>query len=794
MTGGLLRSGENFGPRYHIIRSLGVGGMGAVYQAWDQVLETAVAIKVIRPETIVDPAAAEELERRFKRELLLARQVTHRNVVRIHDLGEIDGIKYITMPYIHGSNLAAILKRDGRLPVDRAIAVARDIASGLVAAHEAGVVHRDLKPANIMIDEDGTALIMDFGIARSTSGMTGFGRTATGVVLGTIEYMAPEHARGMEVDARSDLYSFGLIVNDMLLGHRQGPSSGVTELMSRIQEAPASVRSVDPTIPAAVDAFVTKCLQPDPAVRYQSMSEVLADLERLEKSGYSVLASTARVDRLVGGRRRWVWAAAVVVVVALAGATWPFRDRFLGATVQPQAAAVSVAVLPFRNASGDQSMDWLGPNLAEILRNELGQSASLRTVGSARLSQLLQDLRIAPETNMDPATLRKLAEFSNAQTVIWGQFVKLGTQIQILANLEDIRNERSIPISVQAANESAVVATIGELARAARASLTPAAAATDLATVSSKPSSQSLLALRYYNEGLALNRQGKPSEALRLFEASTKEDPEFALAYARLAEAHKNLRFDNEAEQSALKARDLSNALPPRERYLVLAAYARVVGNNDQALESYEKLLQAAPEDTDVRFELARLYEDTGSLDQAGQHYRRVLEDDPRYIDALLAMGRVEVGRGQPQAALDPLNQALSLAVQLDNREARGNILNALGIAYRRLNKPDEALRYYQDALQIRRALGQQGGTAASLSEIAQLNAAMGRPEDALKYHLEALAIRREIGDKRGIGNTLTALGNLYLRRGDTDEALTNYRQALQLQRDQAIRAPKRCC
>jgi serine/threonine protein kinase len=164
---GPLEIGQRFGARYHILRQLGIGGMGAVYQAWDAELGVAVALKVIRPEVMQDPAAAQDIERRFKQELLLARQVTHKNVVRIHDLGEIDGIKYITMPYIEGHDLASVLRSE-RLPVPKVMALARQVAAGLQAAHEAGVVHRDLKPANVMLEGE-HAIIMDFGIARSTS-------------------------------------------------------------------------------------------------------------------------------------------------------------------------------------------------------------------------------------------------------------------------------------------------------------------------------------------------------------------------------------------------------------------------------------------------------------------------------------------------------------------------------------------------------------------------------------------------------------------------------------------------
>src|SRR5215204_4624305 len=158
---GPLEIGQRFGSRYHILRQLGIGGMGAVYQAWDAELGVAVALKVIRPEVMHDPAAAQDIERRFKQELLLARQVTHKNVVRIHDLGEIDGIKYITMSFIQGADLATVLQKDGTLAVPAALRITRQIAAGLLAAHEAGVVHRDLKPANIMIEGE-QSIIMDF--------------------------------------------------------------------------------------------------------------------------------------------------------------------------------------------------------------------------------------------------------------------------------------------------------------------------------------------------------------------------------------------------------------------------------------------------------------------------------------------------------------------------------------------------------------------------------------------------------------------------------------------------------
>src|SRR4029079_2199875 len=260
--------------------------MGAVYQAWGGEVGVAVALKVIRPEVTRDPVVAQDIERRFKQELLLARQVTHQNVVRIHDLGEIDGIKYITMPYIEGHDLATVLRNE-RLTVPKVMGVARQGAARLQAAHEAGVVHRDLKPANVMMEGE-HAIIMDFGIARSTSRggpapsqpaptagpaagapalddadaeMTRIAETVVGEVIGTIEYMAPEQARGEHVDQRADVYAFGLIIYDLLSGKRRSEHavSAVGELQKRLAQPPPSIRTVLPEIPLPLDQLITKC-------------------------------------------------------------------------------------------------------------------------------------------------------------------------------------------------------------------------------------------------------------------------------------------------------------------------------------------------------------------------------------------------------------------------------------------------------------------------------------------------------------------------------------------------------
>lgn len=801
---GPLAPGQAFGSRYHVIRLLGIGGMGAVYQAWDDELGVAVAIKVVRPEVTADPLVGAQLERLFKRELLLAREVTHKNVVRIHDLGEIDGIKYITMPYVQGRDLATILRTSGKLQVPAALRIAKEVAAGLQAAHEAGVIHRDLKPANIMVDDDQHACIMDFGIARSA---TGGGGTMLGAVVGTVDYMAPEQARGETADHRADIYAFGLILYDLLGGRRAGgrSSSVVTELMARMQHAPAPLRTIDAQIPEAIDRIIGRCLQPGVDARYQTTAELMADLDALDADGHPIPSRTLsrgrtraiRIGSVSVPAPSWKWATAAALLVGVAAGGFMLKDR-RGGRASPAAVTgqpVSLAILPFRNASGDASLNWLGASFAEMLRTELGQSAHFRTVPPERVLQILRDLRIPADSTFDPAALRQLAEFGNADTVLWGQYVTFGSEIRIDATLENIKLQRAVPLKAQAANQGALMSAIGQLASAVRDGLAlPADIVRELQGTSLRPSTTSVLALRYYNEGLQLAREGKHSQAVKSFETATGEDANFALAYSKLGLSYATLGYGNEAEGSSRRAVELSEALPPHEKYTILATHSGVVNDTKKAIEAYENLAAASPDDTQVQFALAELYERTGDFARARDHLAKVLQHDPKYVEALVAMGRVETRRGNAQESLDYLNQALSLAIQVDNDEAKARILQAIGISYKRLNKPTDALRNYEESLAIKRRLGQKGGMASSLSEIAQMYTLLGRQAEAEKAYQDALALRREIGDKRGTADTLLNLGSFHAELAHYDRALTFFREALQSQRELGNQGAQALC
>ena len=271
----MLQPGAILGQRYEILQILGEGGMGAVYKARDRELNRMVALKVIRP----DLAGNQAIIDRFKQELLLATQVTHKNVIRIYDLSEADGMKFITMEYVEGEDLRGLMQQKGKLTPEEAVEIMQQTCRALEAAHSAGIIHRDLKPQNIMRDKTGRILVMDFGLART---LEGDGMTQTGALVGTMDYMSPEQALGKDLDQRSDVFALGLIFYELLTGKMPYKAdSVVASLLKRTQERAAPVSSHDASIPKPLSNIVGKCMEPDVKLRYQSSAEILADLGRL---------------------------------------------------------------------------------------------------------------------------------------------------------------------------------------------------------------------------------------------------------------------------------------------------------------------------------------------------------------------------------------------------------------------------------------------------------------------------------------------------------------------------------
>ncbi len=780
-TRGQLEPGSMLGERYEILQLLGQGGMGAVYKARDIELERTVALKLIRSDLASHP----EILRRFKQELILAREVTHRNVIRIFDLGQASGVRYITMDYVEGQDLRALLNEKGKFSPEEAVPIFLQIAAALEAAHQAGVVHRDLKPQNVMVDKDGRVYVMDFGVARSleTPGMT-----QTGALMGTPEYMSPEQAKGLKVDARSDLFSLGIIFYEMLSGASPFKAdTAMATMFKRTRERAVPLAQAGSGVPVFLSDIVSKCLEIDREQRYPSARAIIEDLEKWKGGEVrSAMNPVARWLKYAPQQQKWL-AAGMAACLVIAGA-YAFREKLpVRISAKPAAAVqpISLAILPFHNRSTDLSIDWLGPSLAEMLSTGVGQSSGLRTVSSDRIHQVLKDLRVPANADFDPETLRRLAEFSSADILVWGQYAKFGEQIRIDVTLEDLKHNRRVPLKIEAASEKEIPRTVDGLAELIRKNL---AVSTDvlkeLKASSFQPTSKSVPALRDYNQGVQLLREGKDLEAQKELQASIKEDPEFALAYSRLAQADADLGYDNEAEQLSRKAVDLSQNLAPREKYLIAASHARIIKDYPKAIEAFENLAKTSPGDSDVQFTLGRLYEDTGAFQKARERFEAVLKNDPQSVETLWRRGAVEIESNNPQASLDYLNRGLTLSIKLGNDEKKALILQAIGIAYKLMNKPEDALRNYQESLATQRRLGQKRGVAASLSEMAQVYSLLGKPDAALASFKEVLQVYKEIGAKKEVGDTLIDLGNFYQERGQHDQALQRYKESLQIQRD----------
>ncbi len=784
----VFEEGAVLGGRYEILKLLGMGGMGAVYKARDTEVDRIVGLKVIRPDLAGNPA----ILARFKQELVLARQVTHKNIIRIYDLNEADGVKFITMEFVEGEDLRTILTRERKLAPPEAADIMLQSCAGLQAIHSEGVIHRDLKPSNIMRDGAGRVVIMDFGLAKTVQSD---GMTQTGMMIGTMEYMSPEQAMGGDLDARSDIFAVGLIFYELLTGYIPfRADSAIASLVKRTQERAVPLVDVDSSLPPVLSEIVAKCLERKPDERYASAQALIDDLEawqgkrsRASQVSFGTRTLPAIPVPAVAKQRQRKWlvlAVAVVLCAAVGSAIW-YKVANHPGTSATQGPAMSLAVIPYYNASGDPSLNWMSSSVSETLSSDIGQSRHLHVISPGRLQQVLRDLHISPDSQLDLSTLRRIADFTNADNVVFGKYVKSGDQILITSTLFDVKQDHTVEIQTQIAGEKDLLGGLDKLAEDVRKKLavTPEILS-ELEKSSQRVPTQSIPALQAYEEGNQLARSGDFNKALSKFEEATTADPNFALAFSRLAETYSRLGFDDKADIASRRALALADNLSAADRYRIQASHARIAGDTAKATEAYENLTKVNPGDFDAQFALANLYLDASRFDDARKRLKLVLDSDPKNLDALVAMGKLEIMAGNSQAALDVLNRGLSEAIQFDNAEARASILHSMGVAWEDLNKPQDALKNLQEALAIRRQINDQLGISKSLNEIGSVQDSLGNSAAALASYKEALTVRRQIGDKKGTAKTLIQLGSFYHDHGQYAEALPLMTEALQLFRD----------
>ena len=783
---GPLLPGQNFGDRYHIVKLLGLGGMGAVYQAWDTELGVVVAVKVIRPEAGADPVTAAALERRFKQELLLARQVTHRNVVRIHDLGEMHGIKYITMPYIEGEDLSTLLKREGRLSVQRTLKIARAMVSGLAAAHAAGVVHRDLKPANIMVTAEDEAMIMDFGIARSVTGgapaaagqaltaegarSVSSGQTVQGGVVGTIEYMAPEQARAQAIDERADLYAFGLILYDLLLGRTRAArtNSAFAELDLRMREAPPPPRTKDASIPEALDRIITRCIQPDPAARYATTAELVSDIERLDENGKPLPI----VRRLT---RRMTLASALGVAALLGLTFWLARGPATPVTHEP----ISVLIADFTNSVPDKTFG----GALEGAIGPLLEGASFITSYDR-----MEARKLATQQNgrgaIDEPTARLIAAREGIKVILAGSISPSGAGYRITVKGANPDGSELWTRSTQSrsTSDADVLTAVANVASDIRTALGDTASRQDREADSESVTTSSLEALQTYTAAQELYANGKFEEAVREFERSTAKDPNFGRAYAGLANTLFYMGRKKEAEENWKKAVALMDRMTVREKYRTQGTYFFAVARNyEKAIDNYEALIKEYPTDSSGLNNLAVAYFLVLNFPKAQEMGKRVLQLYPKNVLfrnnlALYAMyaGDFATAARESEPLLKDPGEHPFFKIYLP--PAIASTLNG---------QFDAAASAYAE-------MAKSGPEGASLASAGLADMAMyrGRYAEAETILLAGIQTDTKANNTAGVAAKRLMLAEIYAATNRTPQALTAAAEALKLGKSESIVVP----
>jgi len=433
-----LITGTTFANRYQIIEELGKGGMGRVYRVLDKELEEEVALKLIKPEIAKDKKTVE----RFKNELKIARKISHRNVGRMYELMDERGMHFITMEYVPGQDLRGLIKQTGQLTTGKAIAIAKEICEGLGEAHRQGVIHRDLKPSNVIIDKNGNARILDFGIARSLEAK---GLTGAGVMIGTPEYMSPEQVEGKEVDQRSDIYSLGVILYELVTG--RVPFEGDTPFTIGVKhksEMPASPKEINSQIPDDLNNVILKCLEKDKTKRYQNAGEVCSELKNIEEG--IPLAERSVPDRkpitskeiTVTFRLKKLIIPALIIIAAAVIAFMLFR----GPRTDYDPNRVVVAI--FENQTGDEQLDPLGRMASDWISQRISQIGDMEVVPTMSIMQVYSMLNSEPGAPQNAKILRALTRETGAGTMVTGAYYLTNNELHFQAHITDVKQQKLI--------------------------------------------------------------------------------------------------------------------------------------------------------------------------------------------------------------------------------------------------------------------------------------------------------------------------------------------------------------
>ena len=748
--------GNIFANRYTIIEEIGHGGMGRVFKALDRSLGITVAIKVIRPEFASNPRVIEL----FKQETVLARSISSENVVRVHDLGEAEKTKYISMDFVEGQNLRDLIHASGSLTISTAVKFGQQICSALSAAHKAGIIHRDLKPSNIMIDKTGRVRVMDFGLAKTIDREDIGGAKA---IVGTPEYLSPEQARGENLDQRTDIYALGLVLYEMVTGRPVFEAESLTGYIQKHCEAvPKPPSRVNHTIPAGLETLILKCLRKDRNERYQKAEDVCKALD-------GVIAPESRKPKTARSRllRISVGAAACALIGLIA-------FFIISRPGRPPVPSIrkSVAVMSFENMTGDPSRDYLRPLVQNLLILDLELSKYLRLISRETLLQCLKDFHVEDTGIYALEDLNKITSRENVDFFLLGSFMMHQEAYRIDIRIVDARWHETIASwNIDTVALPEIQDRCGEISLWAKQQLglSQEDMENDFNEELKKYMPHSPEAVMHFLQGIDFYAKGDFKQSSDSYLKAVAIDKGFALAYARLAmNSVYEGRFE-EAEKHILKAWLLRKNLPLRERLLIEGDYYNFYESDyPSAIARFDTLLTNYPRDKIALEHQGAIYRNIEEWDKAKECFQTLLAVNPKNNIAIDNLSYIAQAMGQYDLAAGVLQDNKSVFPTPDQ------FPGALAFCLFCQGRPDQAL------VELEKAISYAPDWLGYTRHKGQIHSILGNFREAEAAYQPLMKEEREDSDKLA-GRYW--LGHLFLLKGQYRNCLGEIEEGLKLAR-----------